>query len=178
MILIVGLGNPGKKYQNNRHNVGHMFVDYSIKELRITDYGLKLIRTDCFMNNSGLFVSKLIRNQKSEINNSIIAHDDLDIPFGKFHIQQGVGPKLHNGLESIEQNLKSKDFWRIRIGVDNRPARRSLDEGGTLERWTDGIKYVLHDFLPEEKIQLEKEVFPKLYTQLQTFLKTQFFLSL
>lgn len=175
MILIVGLGNPGKKYQNNRHNVGHLFIDYLIKELRITDYGLKLIKTDCYMNESGLFVNKLIRNQKSVINNLIIAHDDLDIPLGKFHIQKSVGPHLHNGLESIEQHLKTKDFWRIRIGVDARLSNKWTCPERS--RRVDGEAYVLKNFLPEEKTQLEKEIFPKIFTQLQTFLKTQFPLS-
>lgn len=116
------------------------------------------------MNESGKFFKDTLHVIRSTLHNLIVIHDDLDIPLGKFHIQKGVGPKLHNGLESIEQNLKSKDFWRLRIGVDNRLP----------ERWTDGIKYVLQDFLSEEKIKLEKEVFPKIFSQLKTFLKTEF----
>lgn len=169
MILLVGLGNPGKKYQNNRHNVGHLFVDYSVSELTgLRVNGLKLIKTDCFMNESGIFVKKLTRQlAKPAINNLIIVHDDLDIPLGKFHIQKGVGPKLHNGLESIEQNLKNKDFWRIRIGVDSR----------TPKNWTNGIDYVLKNFTPEERKNLDREIFPKLLQQLKTFLKTEFSVS-
>jgi len=168
MILIVGLGNPGEKYKNNRHNVGHQLINYLIKKLLITDYKLKLIKTDCYMNESGTFIKKLIRNQKSEINKLIIVHDDLDIPLGKFHIQFASGPQHHNGLKSIEENLKSKDFWRLRIGVDNRVP----------ERWTNGNKYVLNDFLSDEKNKLEKEVFPKIFSQLKLFLKNKFSLYL
>ena len=119
MLLIVGLGNPGKKYVNNRHNVGHLFVDYLIKptsSLRLRrSSGLKIVKTDCFMNVSGIFVKKLSMIYHLSSNNLIIIHDDLDIPLGKFHIQFASGPQLHNGLESIEQQLKTKDFWRVEL---------------------------------------------------------------
>ncbi len=159
MKIIVGLGNPGVKYQNNRHNTGHMFVDYLIKEineLRITNYELKLCKTDTYMNRSSESVKKIMRNSQFEINNLIIAHDDLDIPLGKFRIDHGTGPKVHNGLTSIEQALGTKDFWRIRIGVDNR----------TPDYRIDGETYVLQDFLPEEKAMLY-QVFPRIVTLLQ-----------
>ena len=175
MYTIVGLGNPGQKYQNNRHNVGQIFIDYVIKKLRITNYELKVVKTDVFMNQSGVFVKKLIRNPQFVINNLIIAHDDLDIPLGKFKIQKGQGPRLHNGIISIENVLSTNDFWRIRIGVDNRPARRpdrqnsdevqSLNEDRQTNRWIDGETYVLSDFTPEEKIVLNA-TFPKIYQQL------------
>ncbi len=151
MLLIVGLGNPGIKYQNNRHNVGHMFVDYLIKEK------IKAVKTDCFMNVSGIFVNKLIRNLKLETKNLIIIHDDLDIPLGKFHIQFASGPQLHNGLESIEQHLKTKDFWRIRIGVDNRLPDRKIP----------GETYTLQNFSVDEKKLLETEIFPKIFAQMK-----------
>lgn len=150
MKVIVGLGNPGKKYENNRHNVGHMLVDY-LKNAQIP--GFKIVKTDCFMNHSGIFVRKL--NAKNE--NLFIVHDDLDIPLGKFHIQFGVGPPLHNGLESIEKHLKTKDFWRIRIGVDAR----------IKDKWVDGETYVLNNFLKEEKQLLENQVFPKILSHLK-----------
>ena len=120
MILIVGLGNPGKKYINNRHNVGHIFIDYLANELTRSQINvLKIVKTDCFMNQSGVFVKKFIENRKLKIENLFVVHDDLDIPLGKFHIQFAVGPQLHNGLESIEDHLHTKDFWRVRIGIDN-----------------------------------------------------------
>jgi len=157
MILIVGLGNPGKKYQNNRHNVGYMFVNYLNEKIKIKNEELKIAKTDCFMNVSGIFVNKLIRNSKSEIKNLIIIHDDLDIPLGKFHIQFASGPQLHNGLESIEQHLKTKDFWRVRIGVDNRP----------LDRRIPGETYALQNFLSDEIKLLETEIFPKIFAQMK-----------
>ena len=89
--------------------------------------------------------------------NLIIVHDDLDIPFGKFHIQFGVGPQLHNGLDSIEDHLKTKDFLRIRIGVDNRNSEQKIP----------GETYVLNDFTKEEFINLKEIIFPKIFSQLK-----------
>ncbi len=156
MRLIIGLGNPGAKYQNNRHNAGHMFIDYIMKGLRMTDDGLKAVKTDCYMNQSGSFVKKLIRNSQSAIDELIIIHDDLDIPLGKFKIQLGEGPKLHNGIASIENTLRTKKFWRVRIGVDNRPP------AGAPENRIDGETYVLQDFSLEER-QTLFDLFPKIY---------------
>jgi len=178
-MLIIGLGNPGKKYINNRHNVGYMFVDYLINQLtnsRIN--GLRIFKTDCFMNESGLFVKKLVSKfviRNSLINNLLIIHDDLDIPLGKFHIQFGVGPQLHNGLESIEHHLKTKDFWRMRIGVDNRqPKKNYLSHGRDIDnkqKWIDGETYTLQNFLSQEKKLLESEIFPKILLQFKLSFK-------
>ena len=155
MIAIIGLGNPGEKYRNNRHNVGHLFFDY-IKQEKPIDNQIKIFKTDCFMNQSGIFIKKLVRNLKLEISNLIVAHDDLDIPLGKFKIQKGTGPQLHNGIESVENSLKAKDFWRIRIGVDAR----------TKENWIDGETYVLQNFKQEE-LQIIQSVFPEIIKRLQ-----------
>lgn len=148
MKLLIGLGNPGKKYDNNRHNVGHHFIDYAITQLtnsELTDY--KLIKSDVFMNQSGSFVKKILdKHQNIKLEDLYIVHDDLDIPLGKFKIDHATGPKLHNGIKSIEETLKTKDFWRIRIGVDNRKK----------ENWIDGESYVLSNFTSDEKKQLDK----------------------
>src|SRR3989338_6842129 len=172
MLLIVGLGNPGIKYKNNRHNVGQMFIDFiasllycSIvkkEKLFITmkqsnNETIVLAKPLAFMNNSGLAVKKLIEKFKMKNEKLIVVHDDLDIPLGKFHIQFGVGPQLHNGLESIEQHLKTKDFWRVRIGIDAR----------LLDKKISGEIYTLQNFLSQEKKLLETEIFPKILSQLK-----------
>lgn len=136
MRLILGLGNPGTKFLNNRHNVGHMFVDWSKKG----------IKTDCFMNESGKFVKKIARTQNLEPSNLFVAHDDLDLPLGQWKIQFGVGPKVHYGVNSVEEALRTKNFWRVRIGVDNRDPQNR----------TPGEEYVLQDFFPEERETLNK----------------------
>ncbi|MFH1827302.1 MAG: aminoacyl-tRNA hydrolase [bacterium] len=156
MKLLIGLGNPGEKYKNNRHNVGHHFVDFLLDKLtsyELTSLDLKLVKTDCFMNLSGEFVKKILKkHQNIDINDLYIAHDDLDIPLGKFKIDKGTGPRLHNGIKSIEKALKSKNFWRIRIGVDN-PSTRFTRSGQVR---IDGEKYVLSDFTKNEKTSLDK----------------------
>jgi PTH1 family peptidyl-tRNA hydrolase len=167
MLLIVGLGNPGTKYQNNRHNVGHLFVDYIVQKFKgLNVPRLKIVKTDCYMNVSGVFVKKLVSSYSLQTTPYplIVIHDDLDIPLGKFHIQFASGPQLHNGLESVEQHLKTKDFWRVRIGVDNRLPDKRIP----------GEKYSLQNFLPEEKKLLETEIFPKIFSQLKLHLKNEF----
>lgn len=174
MTIFIGLGNPGLKYQNNRHNVGKMFVDYVINELTCLQVNelkeknqaivkiyqsndLILAKTETFMNASGSALKRILKTFHVLRSTLYIIHDDLDIPLGKFKIQFGQGPKLHNGIKSIEETLKTKDFWRIRIGVDNRKK----------ENWIDGEIYVLQDFLPEEKEILLSQVFPKIWERIK-----------
>ncbi len=157
MKLIVGLGNPGEKYKNNRHNVGHVVVDSLSKRKLPKDLVIK--KTDVFMNESGEFVKKLVEQYKLNTSDLWIIHDDLDIPLGSHKIQFAKGPKDHNGLLSIEEKLGTKDFWRVRIGVDNRK-----DEPFD---FAQGKEYVLQDFTDEEKGVLDKvidEVCKKLAT--------------
>jgi PTH1 family peptidyl-tRNA hydrolase len=116
------------------------------------------------MNESGKEVEKILKKlqvKSYKLQDVFIVHDDLDIPLGKFRIDFGKGPKLHNGLKSIEETLKTKDFWRIRIGIDNRQ-----NTG-----WVDGETYVLQDFLPEEREILENEVFGKIVERLFKMVK-------
>ena len=144
MKLIVGLGNPGEKYKNNRHNVGFMVVD-RLMELNLA--GVVLAKPQTFMNKSGIAVKKLTKRYPLPPNALYVIHDDLDIELGKYKISLGKGPKVHNGLRSIYEQLGTKDFWHVRIGIDNR-----LKTGfkGT------GEEYVLENFRPEEKKIINK----------------------
>lgn len=172
MIAIIGLGNPGEKYKENRHNAGYMFIDYFLQnqndkakfksnkytqseEIKITlkNQTFLLVKPLTFMNLSGQAVKKLTKIYGLKSSDFIIVHDDLDIPLGKFKIQKGIGPKLHNGLESIENSLGTKNFWRVRIGVDNRSV------------WMNGETYVLRNFTPEEK-EIAVRTFPKIYSKI------------
>lgn len=138
MKLIVGLGNPGKEYEKTRHNVGSIFVDF-LKKNDVLG-GIVVAKTDSFMNESGVSVKKMVDYYKLDMDNLCIVHDDLDIPLGSYKIQKGKGPKLHNGILSVENELGRDDFWRVRVGVDNRdPANR-----------IPGEKYVLENFTQEE----------------------------
>lgn len=153
MKLIVGLGNPGEKYKNNRHNVGYMVID-ALQESGLPQ-GVVAKKTDVFMNASGEAVKKLVtrylvtRDSKGKTSREptsyeslYVVHDDLDIPLGQYKIQKGKGPKVHYGVQSVEQALGTSDFWRVRVGIDNRdPSNRA-----------SGEQYVLQDFTQEEKL--------------------------
>lgn len=146
MKLVIGLGNPGLEYVNTRHNTGFLFVD-ELKKVN-KSANLQIHKSDSFMNESGVFVNKLVQKYNLDLSNLFIVHDDLDIALGEYKIQSGKGPKDHNGLRSIDEELGSDQYWHIRIGVDNRPAdNRPLGE-----------EYVLQDFSNVEKNILEKVI--------------------
>ncbi len=153
MKLFVGLGNPEAKYSENRHNVGYMALDaintnlktkykrkpglHSQKFLQsiISDYSpfAVLAKPMKFMNDSGIAVKKLVDAYKIDPKDVYIIHDDLDIALGEFKIQVGKGPKVHNGIKSVEEELGTKEFGRIRIGIENRaiaPSERREPKGG------------------------------------------------
>lgn len=157
MKVIVGLGNPGVKYANNRHNTGFMVMDklaeFRSQNLEVSwesKFGaliakadrLLLVKPQKFMNNSGEVVSEIVNFYKVSTANLWVIHDDLDIRLGEYKIQYGIGPKIHNGVNSIEGSLGKTDFWRVRMGIDNRP----VGEARAL-----GEEYVLLDFLSEER---------------------------
>lgn len=156
MNLVVGLGNFGEKYKNNRHNVGFVFVDFFAKGLGLDlnfDKSLKLesliLKTSnlvlakplTFMNDSGRAVKRLVDFYDVDIDNFYLAYDDLDIALGDYKIVKGKPPKTHNGVWSVINDLGSSNFWHVRIGVENRSKERRIL----------GEKYVLEDFLKEER---------------------------
>lgn len=121
-----------------------------------------LAKPQTYMNKSGDAVKKTVFHYKLRISQSLIViHDDLDIPFGKFKIQL-QGPKMHNGITDIQNKLRTIDFLRVRIGVDNRPPENRIN----------GEEYVLQNFSPEEQAQLP-ELFKKIELQLNAFLQSK-----
>lgn len=146
MELIIGLGNPGGKYQNNRHNIGFMVID-ELQKIPLPK-GVVLQKSNVFMNESGIFVGKLVAQFKLDLHDLYIIHDDLDIPLGSFKIQFGKGPKVHNGLMSIDEALGTDKYWHVKMGVDNRP----------VDDRTVGEEYVLQDFTEEERAILDKTI--------------------
>lgn len=145
MKLVIGLGNPGKEYQNTRHNVGYLLTS-ALKVKKIP--GLVAKKTNTFMNSSGLVVKKMLEKYKTDPKDLYVAHDDLDIALGEYKIQRGRGPKDHKGLKSIYKELGTRDFWHIRIGVENRNSEKKIV----------GEEYVLQDFKNEEQEKLEKVI--------------------
>lgn len=140
----------------------------------------EIMETDCFMNESGSWLkSQLGRltgqqvNRLKKLGSLFICHDDLDIPLGKFKIQFSKGPRLHNGVLSVEQALGTKEFWRVRIGIDNRLTGQQADrltgqQVNRLKNTDSGEDYVLSKFSADEKKTLEG-VFPEIRDQLKDF---------
>jgi len=150
VILIIGLGNPGKKYQNTRHNLGFMLLDKlangswlkkdKLKSLvSFLDKDTILVKPQVFMNNSGEAVSKIASFYKVKPSDIWIVHDDLDLKTGQLKIKIGGGVAGHKGLESIVSHLKTQDFVRFRLGIDHPSLDISVEN------------YVLLPFKKEEK---------------------------
>ena len=180
MKLIIGLGNSGDKYKNNRHNVGFVVVDRLVEGLRVKSYGLsqdwekskkgklqyiwfnvkgkklELIKLLTFMNNSGYSVSYAYKKHSLLPDDLYIIHDDLDIKLGDYKIQKGKGPKVHKGLLSIENELGTKGFWRVRIGIENRYQKSNVKS--QMSKVPTGEKYVLQDFTEKELEILGKTI--------------------
>ncbi len=163
MKLIAGLGNPGRIYARNRHNIGSMCVSHLARTQGIrfdkkqgyarTGTGeiagdkVVLARPQTYMNASGESVSRLIQRLNINPSGLIVIYDDLDLPPGKIRIRRGGGSGGHKGLDSIIAKLHSRDFYRVRIGI----GRPSLPEGSITDKEAEVVAYVLSDFTPEEK---------------------------
>ena len=154
MKMFVGLGNPGTKYQHNRHNVGFMIIDKladdygfdswksksgaQIATGRIGMTKILAVKPQSFMNKSGLPVSELARFYKIENQDIYVFHDEIDLGEGRLRVKQGGGHGGHNGLRDIDRHM-GKDYWRVRIGV-SRPLTKE-----------DVHKWVLNDFSRHDK---------------------------
>jgi len=154
-LLVVGLGNPGREYARNRHNVGHLVLDElarrhggswkskfsgQISEIRLDGHKVALLKPETYMNESGVAVSGATRFYKLEPGEVLIVHDEGDFDLGRLELKVGGGLSGHNGLRSIAQHLKTPDFLRLRVGV-GRPDR------GDPRPLAD---YVLSNFEPQD----------------------------
>jgi len=156
--LIVGLGNIGNEFIGTRHNVGFEFLDALVSgkrfkedrdlyadfiEENISDHKILLLKPRTMMNLSGKAVIAAINFFKIRPNEVLIVHDDLDIQLGSFKLHYSRGPKIHNGILSIENRLGTSDFWRLRVGVDNRDV--------ITRNHMTGAAYVLGRFKADER---------------------------
>ena len=137
--LLIGLGNPGREYRDTRHNVGFMVIDRLIVRLNARgmkvqskaivttamyeDRKLILAKPQTYMNLSGQSAQGLLNFYKLPVENMLIAHDDLDIPFGTIRIRASGGPGGQRGLSSILEKLGTKDIPRMRLGIGRPPGR-------------------------------------------------------
>ncbi|HVU50663.1 MAG TPA: aminoacyl-tRNA hydrolase [Polyangia bacterium] len=158
MFLVVGLGNPGRQYQGNRHNVGFRVVEQLAARAGVSSprekYGAELYETVLggervilckpmeFMNVSGQAVRQVAGFHKIPAARTIVVHDELDVPFGRLKLAAGGGAGGHNGVRSIIADLGTPDFARVRVGVDRPPPS-----------W-QGADYVLANFTGAEQKQL------------------------
>jgi len=163
MKLIVGLGNPGRGYANNRHNIGFICLNHFAKTQGIrfdkkqgkarigigelAGTKVAVAKPQTFMNLSGQSISRLVKKFDINFDDLLVIHDDLDLPLGKIRIRRGGGSGGHKGIESIISCLGSQDFPRLRVGI----GRPTATGGSTEITDADVTNYVLSDFTPEQK---------------------------
>ena len=161
MYIIVGLGNPGRKYENTRHNLGFITIDrlaskHDIKvdkikfkalvgDGRIADQKVLLVKPQTYMNLSGDSVREVASYYKADPKDIIVIYDDLDLPLGNLRIRKSGSAGTHNGMKSVVYQLKSDQFPRVRIGI-----------GGNGDK--DIIDFVIGGFKKEEVSILEEAV--------------------
>lgn len=154
--LVVGLGNPGKEYENTRHNIGFMVVDHYINNdewkkkfdglyqiVTINQEKVLFLKPTTFMNLSGNAVRKVVDFYDIPIENILIIQDDLDLPFGKFRLKKNSSSGGHNGIKSIISSIGTDAFCRLKIGISH-------------DRTFDTVDYVLGKFSKEEMAYLNE----------------------
>ena len=163
---IVGLGNPGKEFKNNRHNIGFLVLEHLTKkyeskfvlknklksfysEFKINNLTYRLFLPTTFMNNSGDAVKAIVEWYKIDLEQLFIIVDDLDLPIGKIRFRKKGGSGGHNGLKSIIQNLQTQNFNRIRVGIGS---PKKIQQSSNY----DVISHVLGNISSEEKLILDK----------------------
>ena len=161
MKLIVGLGNPGKEYENTRHNIGFDVIDKYVKnhnlninknkfdglyiDTIINDEKVIFLKPQKYMNLSGEVVKKYIDYFKINIEDILIVHDDLDQEIGKIKLKENSSSGGHNGIKDIEKNLGTKNYKRLKIGISNNKQIETKD-------------YVLGHFSKEERKILDNSI--------------------
>tara|TARA_B100000686_G_scaffold305938_1_gene344904 strand:+ start:22210 stop:22788 length:579 start_codon:yes stop_codon:yes gene_type:complete len=161
MLALVGLGNPGKKHNNNRHNVGFMAIDCIIENYKLGAYKTKfqskiitktlnntpliLLKPQTFMNLSGQSLNHLVKFYKLNIENIIVFHDDLDLQFGVIKAKIGGSNGGHNGLSNIDSNIGT-NYKRIRIGIGH-PGNKNLVNNHVLSDFTKTENNIIKQLL-------------------------------
>ena len=163
---IVGLGNPGKEYENNRHNIGFLILEKLTKkydskftqknklksrfsEFKINGFTYRLFLPNTFMNKSGDAVKAIVDWYKVDLNQLFIIVDDLDLPIGKIRFRKKGGSGGHNGLKNIIENLQTQNFNRIRVGIGSPQTIQKASKYNT-------IAHVLGNISSKEKLILDK----------------------
>ena len=165
-IYLIGLGNPGKKYYNSRHNIGFLLLEKlskkynsnfllkdklksSCSEFQINNSTFRLFLPNTFMNNSGYAVRAIVDWYKINLDQIFIIVDDKDLPLGKIRFRRKGSSGGHNGLKSVIEQLQTQNFKRIRIGIGSPPLLKGENSFNT-------ISHVLGNISTEEKLILDK----------------------
>lgn len=185
--LIVGLGNPDMVYRETRHNSGFLFLDFLAKEMKSSDFqpekklmaeiaggklnGQKvmLAKPQTYVNKSGEAVKKIKTFYKIPLENILIAHDDLDVPFGSSKLTAGSGAGGHKGVQSIIQQLKTEKLARLKIGLANAKLKTARRQSSDAKRKKLVADFVLSKFTRTEKDQL-KEIFREGLEKIQSWI--------
>ncbi len=180
--LIIGIGNPGEEYKDTRHNIGFMMLDYIARKNEFGNFEMNkklnaltakgklegspimLAKPQIYVNKSGEAVSKLIKNFKLKIENLLVIQDDLDIPFGNTKLSFDKNSGGHKGVESVMKALKTKKFYRLRIGLATTGLAKARHQSDK-KRDQFVVKMVLSRFSPSEQEQLKK-IFKEGYEKL------------
>ena len=171
MIIIIGLGNPGEKFKNTRHNIGFMAIDFFAKKNDFPKFELSkkynslvskneevmLVKPQTFMNESGKAVKSIMKNQNSS--SLIIIQDDIDLPIGKLKIAKERGSAGHKGIESIIKNVGNENLIRLRVGIQPKIGKPK-----------DTEKLVIKDFTKEEQEIINQSI-SKIADTLDSFFK-------
>ena len=161
MKIVVGLGNPGKQYEETRHNVGWMVLDRlaeragwtghaRARDAAATVYGryraldLMLVKPTTYMNLSGVAVRKVLARQRAPLDDLLVVVDDFDLPLGKLRFRERGSAGTHNGLRSIIGELGSQEFARLRVGIGE-PLRQGAAKDHVLTRFTAGERRILDE---------------------------------
>jgi len=171
VILIVGLGNPGEKYESIRHNLGFMILDELLRKLTPVEKTnwqtekksnslmfkvneLILVKPQTFMNASGWAVAQIAHYYKIKPEDIWVVHDEIDLPLGKMRIRKGGGTAGHRGLESMIKELNTDAFVRFRLGIGY-PVKREKSKVGK-EKMVE--RYVLSEFNHKEKAKVKQMI--------------------
>jgi len=164
MFIIVGLGNPGAKFNKTRHNIGFEILDFFAKKNGPPDFALSkkyeslisknddvmLVKPQTFMNDSGAAVKKIISNTNYQM--LIVVHDDIDLPLGKIKFSKDSGAGGHKGVESIIKNLGNNNFTRLKIGIATNDKKA---EEVVLQKFTKEEKEILHGVIEKSAQALQ-----------------------
>lgn len=162
MMLIVGLGNPGQKYENTRHNFGFRILDLlagnEIWENKYQSQFLKLgeiilAKPQTFMNKSGEAVKEIMKFYPET--QLVVVHDELDFPLGSIKIMKNISSAGHNGVQSIMDELATKDFIRIRLGIDNQTQGLMPGDEFVLQKFTESEENIVKEVLEKTKSAIE-----------------------